>query len=286
MEQKDMKSMEIETIKEAELANVGKDLTLEESVEGARKYIKLQAEMRQLSVLVTNVEDWIDQDGKAYLEWTGAAKIARAFGISYDPPEFERTIERDEEGEYIIFTCVGTVRWKNQSMVEMGTSSTRDRFFCVRGGERLPLSEIDLNNIKKKAMTNWLNRGIKSLLGLSFTWDEIAAASGGKVTKEKCQGVKYASGIKGGKTDSNPGVAADDRSRVWKMLMDMAGGDAAAAAKHLYVVTVWRKGDQEMPGKSRISDVSEAMLKHVVPRVEKEYSEWQKLNSAVNGGQQ
>ena len=146
---------------------------LELSLETAERFFTLQDRIKKSAIKVTNQNDWIDQNGNPYLQWKGASSIACAFGVSYSDLNFSKENDKDDDGEFVIYTATAMVKWQGRSVPEIGTGSSRDSFFGKRGGRFLPLSEVDLNNVKKKALTNMLNRGIKSLLGLSFTWNDI-----------------------------------------------------------------------------------------------------------------
>jgi len=262
------------------------DLSTAEGVEAQtkriEKYMEAQGRIRKACINMLNVHDLVDQDGKPYLMWTGTAKIASAFGVSYDTPRFTQEIVSDDKGEFINIQCETTVRYAGRSVPEIGSCSTHDQFFAQRSkwdaqthkSEKyfLPLSEIDINDIKKKALTNALNRGLKSLLGMSFSWDEIAAATGNKITQSLCVQVRHGKGTQGGKTEAPQ--TADAKSKVWKMLLEMADGDTDLASKSLARLTTWKNRENKMvSGKTKIEDVSEAMMKHLVPAVEKEHYE-------------
>jgi hypothetical protein len=181
-------------------------------IEQAGAYMELHDKMRKMAIRLTNHTDWIDERGTPYLQWSGSSKVARAFGVSYDSPRWEKEKIIDDRGEYIIFKCETTVRWNGQEVPELGTGTTRDEFFsvawvnktdatgrwikdsngkCIKEKKVLPLSEIDLTDIQKKALTNCLNRGIRDLLGLRYTWEDIAQYSEGRITKDKCLGLKF-----------------------------------------------------------------------------------------------
>lgn len=270
------------------------DLSTAEGVEIQAKrieaYMAAQARIRKACINLLNCNDLIDQDGKPYLQWIGTSKIASAFGVSYDTPKFSQSIMSDEKGEYVNIQCESLIRYAGRSIPEIGSCSTRDEFFAKRKtwNEQkkeyefyyLPLSEIDINDIKKKSLTNMLNRGLKSLLGMSFSWEEIAEATGGRITREKCVGVKHDKGKQGGSTDSPD--TAGIRSEIRKMILEMVGGDEGVAKDYLKEKTTWKDKDgKTVPGKTNLDTVSEKQLSYLLKDVKKDYEEYSKnLNKA------
>ena len=242
---------------------------IENVVAKAEKFFEVQSRIRIVAIRLTNVNDWVNEDGKPFLQWTGASKIARGFGVCYDNPVFSSERISDDKGEYIVYTCAANVQWNGQTVPEIGTGSTRDAFFGKRGGEFLPLSEIDLNNVKKKALTNFLNRGLKSLLGLSYTWEEIEQITEGKISRQLCTSVKHSKGTQGGKTDSPE--TGKKREELWKMLKDICMNDEAMAKQELVKLTQYEYKGKQIPGKDDINRVSEKQVDYLMPNIRKSH---------------
>ena len=165
-------------------------VSLEESIKRAENYVKLQDSIRKNALKLTSLQDWVDEGGKPYLMWSGTSKIARAFGVSYGNLTWQTEIFEDENGKCMDITVSGDVLWQGQQLPEVGSASSRDALWGIRKDREtkekiyIPLADIDRTDIKKKALTNFLNRGLKSLLGLSFTWGEIAEQTNGRITKD------------------------------------------------------------------------------------------------------
>ena len=52
-------------------------------------------------------------------------------------------------------------------MIEVeGAASSDESFFAKRDGRPIPLSEVNLNTVRKKSLTNAQRRAMKAILGL------------------------------------------------------------------------------------------------------------------------
>lgn len=256
--------------------------SMQRSIEAAERYLGIIDRIRKVALRLTNVRDWSDQGGNPYLEKSGCDKIACGFGIQVDSPIIEKEACTDDRGDYIIYTIKGTGRWNNNVASEIGTCSTRDDFFALRreNGEKklLPLSEIDLCDIKRKAHTNFMNRLIKRLLGLSFTWEEIGTATDNKITREAVagagRGVSFDRGSKGGAQ----AVSADGakiKAALRQMILDMADGEQGQAKAMLVTLTAFTgKDGKEIPGKSTVDQLSEKALHVTYGKAKTKYIKW------------
>ena len=235
--------------------------SLEKQIALADKYFELFDHIRKRAISLTDQLDWIDQEGKPYMQETGAAKIAAAFNIQQAELQCVKEREKDDRGEYVTFTWTSILTWNGRSITCIGTSSTRDKFFGRKDNKDLPLSEIDIMNVKKKGWTNLMNRGIKQLLGLTFTWEDIAHYSDGRITREKCKVFSYAKGGRGGRQAENAGTGTK-RTEIWNHMLEMSMGDIDEARKLLKQLTTFTGRDKkEVEGKSDISQVGEGQLK-------------------------
>ena len=134
-------------------------------------------QIRQVALRATDGADWIDVGGKPYLNATGALKVAAAFGVSL--VGLQVTGQRDEhQGHAVVrFTAKVTARFLGREVEMEGAASSDDPFFGRRGGKLLPLSEVNLSSVRKKATTNAQARAVKAILGLvGITWAEVTAA--------------------------------------------------------------------------------------------------------------
>jgi len=163
---------------------------LVEVAQTVERRIDALKKIKNIALRLTNPNDWIDENGRPYLQSSGAKKIARPFGISWRVEE--PTIEPQDEGHYLI-TFKGEFSLGGATIEAIGTRSSRDKFFTTRyknGNEiTLPASEVDKGDVKKSALTNLVGNGVTSILGLqNLTWNDLLEAG---IKKEDVIGIKY-----------------------------------------------------------------------------------------------
>lgn len=152
--------------------------------EAAEKRIDAVNRIKGLALRVTNHQDWTDQGGKPYLQVSGSEKVARLFGISWRLDEPAR--EEHDDGHYS-YSIKGYFNMGAAEIEIVGTRSSKDPFFSRNG--KIPVSEIDRNDVKKGAITNCIGNGITRLLGIrNLTWDEVRS---GGVNQSKVSKVEY-----------------------------------------------------------------------------------------------
>lgn len=220
---------------------------LENALKVAERNERLAQKIKILAIKQTNPKDWVDQDGKPYLQSSGAEKVARLFGISWRLCEGypKKETLKDEAGTYYLYTCKGEFEMGGKTVEVIGTCSQRDKFFGRKGGELKAESEIDITNIIRKAVTNMEVNGITRLLGIrNLTWEEINEAG---IKQENSNAVNYKT--KAGETAEVEGFieAGSSKSgktggRAWKryditvknirlQTFDSKLGEAAVKAK-------------------------------------------------------
>lgn len=174
---------------------------LEYAIKTAEKTMELVKKIKILAIKQTNKHDWVDMQGKPYLQSSGAEKIARLFGISWKICEGypKREDKQDEKGSYYIYAYKGEFTMGGKSIEVIGTCSQRDKFFGKDKNTETGFknaADVDITNIMKKANTNMINRGITTLLGIrNLTWEEV---ENGGVEQQKTAKVTYAQGGAGG----------------------------------------------------------------------------------------
>lgn len=220
---------------------------LENALKVAERNERLAQKIKILAIKQTNPKDWVDQDGKPYLQSSGAEKVARLFGISWRLCEGypKKETLKDEAGTYYLYTCKGEFEMGGKTVEVIGTCSQRDKFFGRKGGELKAESEIDITNIIRKAVTNMEVNGITRLLGIrNLTWEEINEAG---IKQENSNAVNYKT--KAGEAaevegfiEAGSSKSGNTGGRAWKryditvknirlQTFDSKLGDAAVKAK-------------------------------------------------------
>lgn len=212
-QERPQESQEIVVVPNQTLADVTDDIlaVAERRVGNLEKIITL-------SLRITNHQDWVDQNGKPYLMGSGAEKVARLFGVSWDEPRVEKILSKDEKDNFYFYKSTSIFRLGKDNVGAVGTCSSRDNFFARQKGadgkpEYKPLSEIDEMDILKKAVTNCIVNGVTRLLGLrNLTWEQVEG--GGKIKKGEVGRVSYGEGGAGGGKISEP-----QQKRLFAILM-------------------------------------------------------------------
>jgi hypothetical protein len=180
---------------------------LEEVIARSEKRLETIKKIKQVSLSITNEDDWVIINNIPYLQASGAEKVARLFGISWS--NFSYSVENLEDGHLLVI-CEGDffmeTRKEKLCIQAIGVRSSKDAFFS-RGG-KLSAKDVDIPSLYKSAYTNCLNNGIKRILGLRNLTIEDLKAAGLRV--EKIKRVNY------GKEEKKEG-----KNEVWDKIMEL-----------------------------------------------------------------
>jgi hypothetical protein len=138
----------------------------DEAIEQAEKSVANINRIKTVALKVTTPGDWENLGGKMYLKEAGTMKVANLFGVSFGKPEVVRAEHTIDGQQVVTFTAELTATFNGRDVSVEGVSSSKDRFFSQSRGRQLPLSEIDLPSVRKKALTNAFQRATKKILGL------------------------------------------------------------------------------------------------------------------------
>jgi len=168
-----------------------------EVAQEAERRIDAIIKIKQIALKVTNSGDWTDQQGKPYLQGSGAEKVANLFNISWriDEPR----IEFEDDGHFT-YTYKGDFSLAGRSIQVDGSRSSKDPFFKKYNYDKdeqgktikteKPLSAIDKRDVKMAAMTNLLGNGVTRILGIrNLTWDDLLKYAG--IKQSEVAGVHY-----------------------------------------------------------------------------------------------
>lgn len=256
---------EVETIAEMPLLT-------QEQIDRAEKAVEQVKRVKNIALSVTSEFDWRDMGGRPYLEASGVFKVARLFGISFvDVGVNDKTSQID--GRTIItYTAHVTAAFNGGTIEEIGIATSDDDFFSKKKGVRLPLSEIDLASVQKKALTNAQSRALKKILGLGgLSWDDIKAA---KVDRGKVGAVDYDKGKPAGSaTEGGRGsMASSAKIRLRNMLADLAAWNDTNETDLLRYYTEFKGKDGNPTSASSIDRMSDKWAAATLPKVERDWN--------------
>lgn len=175
----------------------------------ADKMVNALNKIMSAAIKITTERDWCLIGGTPYLQESGAAKVARLFGISWKIHDGYPKKELDGDG-YPLFTYRMTFTLGGASIEQDGSRSARDEFFAGKRSDKngnalkqKNVDEIDLGDVKRAAYTNCLNNGIKRILPGLRNLDVSALESAGLKVSE-IRGYTFKEGSRGGTRQSAP----------------------------------------------------------------------------------
>jgi transcriptional regulator with XRE-family HTH domain len=185
------KKYEVEAVESSSIVDLANE-TLVGLATQAERRVEAINKIKQYSLRLTQPGDWVDQNGRPYLQVSGAEKIARLFGISW---RLDEPIREELEGGHYVYTYKGYFSLAGAEIEAIGSRSSKDPFFkryVYEGGERkeLPPSEIDPGDVKKAAYTNCIGNGITRLLGLrNISYEDLEKVAG--IKREQITRIEY-----------------------------------------------------------------------------------------------
>lgn len=173
--------------------------------EKADKMIAAMNKIMSAALKITSEYDWTLIGGKPYLQESGATKVARLFGISWQIGN--PIIECDSEG-YKTFTYKGRFEMRSQFIECEGSRSMKDEFFGGKADKRKSVDEISERNVRQAAYTNCINNGIKRIIPGLRGVDVKALEEAGLDTGKIC-GYTFKGGSKEGSSASDSGLKCE-----------------------------------------------------------------------------
>jgi hypothetical protein len=256
----------------------------EEHVAQAERSLETLAKLRQLALRATESEDWTDISGHPHLNASGVHKIAAAFGVSLTGLRVE-ALREELDGKLVVrFVAQVTARFGSRALDAEGAASSDDPFFARRDGRPLPLSEVNLNSVRKKAVTNAQGRALKAILGLSgVTWEDVR---GTERKPQPVAQVTYArkpgsdgggrgtgSGNGGGNGHKPGGEPTPMRIMLEKMLEDLAATQSVPFEAMLKRSTEFVGQDGKRRSARSIADMSDVWVRKPLEKLEPEWLE-------------
>jgi len=277
--EKEQKSQELQQLNgESEMPGVSipeeeSIINITQQIEQVEQNIEFFKKVRTLSLSLTNYKDWLFQEDSLYLMDSGAEKIAIAWGIHIKSETPKLEWHEDKKGRYFQFVAHGQAVSKklNRYVEDIGTCSQRDKFFGTVNGKLLPIEDVDMNMIRKKAVTNLYNRLIKRLAGLvNIETDELKAAGIdiGKITK-----VKFKSGKKKEERKLSK-EALKKREKLWNICLELVAGNEAEAFAKLTKFSSFTVGKKTFKAEKLEDLKSDKWIDATYGRAVKEYEDY------------
>jgi hypothetical protein len=246
--------------------------------------------IRRIALEVTRQDDWIDIGGRPHLNSSGAMKVAALFGVSLTGMRVDETHEKLDGKEVVRYAARLTARFLGREVETEGVASSDDAFFSRKNGKPVPLHEVNLNSVRKKAVTNAQVRAVKAILGLGgITWDEVRAAG---VSRQKVAAVRHGVVRDSDRSEAQPRKQAPSapavappppsskaKARLKSMLHDIAAFEDVPFERVLRRYTEFVGSD----GQSRSAESVEAMSESWAARsLEAAERDWRSVPGKVS----
>ena len=226
----------------------------------AEKSLENLARVRRLALRVTDENDWTDVGGRPYLNSSGAMKVAALFGLSLTDTRVAELHQEFQGNKVVRYVARTTARFLGRELEIEGVASSDEQFFSKRDGRRLPLSEVNLNAVRKKAVTNAQNRAVKGILGLGgLTWAEVRSAG---VKTGGVSSVAYAG-------RKSPAQKPSGKAFLKKVRVDLAAADGVSVERALreYSEVVGKDGKPRWA--RSVDEMSEAWVRKALEKAER-----------------
>jgi hypothetical protein len=248
-------------------------LAIDTELAEIERNIEFFKKVQQIALKLTRPEDWVDMGSSPYLMDRGAEKIGIAFGVDISDVKLSMEWNEDEQGRYYTFIASGKAYSKKlgRYVEDIGVCSQRDKFFGLANGKLLPMANVDMANIRRKAVTNLYSRLIKRVTGLmGVTWEDLERAG---ITKEATQKVDFKSGKKKVEANLSPG-ALEKRSEIWRICLELSNANEAEAKKILAKISSFKDKDGKEHHIDDIANLtSEKWIEKIYARAMKLYED-------------
>ena len=193
------------------LALLATDDQIERAIKRTLARIDATKRFKVALLSMTNHHDWYahksegDPDGKPYLGESGAEKVIHAFSIEVEHDGGKRVPNEEGGYEYVYDGRMRAMQFSDVWYPIIGSRWSDDGFF-TRGGQR----RADPGDVRKAALTNWYNRGIKTVCGIrTITWEELEAIPHLANLRKRVVSIGYTSGGAKGKDKGKPGEKSE-----------------------------------------------------------------------------
>ena len=248
----------------------------------AEKAVANLSRLRTLALSVTGDLDWVDLSGHPYLTTSGTLKIAALFSVSFTGTRVEETREKLGEKEIVRYSVMLRARFMGRELDVVGGASSDESFFAKRDGKAVPLSEVNLNSVRKKAVTNAQSRAVKAILGLGgLTWEDLKQAgvqvkAMPRVDFGKAKEARAAKPAKSAPAATAPAATTPATSKVKERLasriLELATFEGKPFDNMLRRYTEFKGVDGQPHWAKSVEQMSDAWVARIYERVEKDWA--------------
>ncbi|MCL2234315.1 MAG: hypothetical protein FWC02_01390 [Firmicutes bacterium] len=251
------------------------DTSLIQVAERAERELEAVVKIKRIALKVTNTLDWVSIGGTPYLQGSGAEKVAQLFGVSWrnSEPKFEYR----KDGHYTV-SYSGTFISGGREIQADGARSSYDEFFTGKDDpannkiKKHP-DEIDKRDVMIAAYTNFVNNGVRRILGIrNISWEDLAESG---INQGDVKGYGFNSAAPKAMTNE----AKDKKSNIQKMLEHCCGGNKSDIEKTIEKHTAFTgKDGKEVAGKKSLDLLSEKQITFLHTKIKTLYDKWLKDN--------
>jgi len=182
-------------------------------------------------------------------------------GITVTITQPQRYDYDDEDGKYYVYACTGRAELAPLPPVEgYGAASSRTAFFAKSHGEYLSPRDVNPAFIAKMAWTDCHSKLIQSILALKVDPDELKGITGETPRDNAPKGERNQSA-----GDNEEQV--NKRAAVRAMILELAGGKAAAASAFLAFMTTFKAKDGKwVAGKKTTDGLTQKQVERLYDR--------------------
>jgi len=280
----EMRESQVETPdNEMSIINVSAkgDMDIEKEIQKVEKQVAFFLKIKIVSLKLTKEKDWVFQQNSPYLMDRGTENVAIAWGIDISDVKLKQEWEEDNKGRYYTYVATGKAYSKKlgRYVEDIGVCSQRDKFFGWVKGEMKEVHDVDMANIRKKAVTNLYSRLIKRCIGLmSVTTEDLIEAG---LDIKKIQGIKYNSGSQKAKARLSA-KGKEVQQKLGDMLLMMANNDEKKAKELLAQYSAWKDDDGKEHYADSFQKMSEKWLMTTYGKAKKDF---EKIGGSEEGEQ-
>jgi len=192
-------------------------LDIEREIQILEKEIEFFKKIQNVSLKLTKPSDWILQRREGedqptpYPMERGLENIRIAWGIDVSGLAMTQEWAEDKDGRYYTYVATGRAYSKRLGsyIEDIGVCSQRDKFFGRISGGWKEIQDVDMANIRRKAVTNLYSRLIRRMTGLmNVTLEDLLAAG---FDQKSLPMVEYKSGA--GKAKAAMGPEGDELAK-------------------------------------------------------------------------